>query len=168
MPNDDTHGKWAFGVCCISALVLHTAGVSILNIIYLSVIFMFGTKYVSPDLDINSKPYQRWGILRIFWRPYTDYVPHRGMLSHNIVIGPIVLCLWLTLVVAIVIGFFMVFWLPVIEPAIDGAQKIITQIVELDPTVSTIKMFAVFYGVVMASQAFHIILDKVMKGDRQA
>ena len=26
--------------------------------------FLFGGLFLSPDLDINSRPYQRWGVLR--------------------------------------------------------------------------------------------------------
>ena len=44
--------------------------------------FMFG-----PDLDIRSKQYFRWGLLRILWLPYQEIVPHRSWLSHGPIIG---------------------------------------------------------------------------------
>jgi uncharacterized metal-binding protein len=43
----------------------------------------------SPDLDVNSQEYQRWGLLRALWWPYKEFVPHRNWLSHGLVIGPL-------------------------------------------------------------------------------
>jgi uncharacterized metal-binding protein len=39
---------------------------------------MFG-----PDLDIKSRQYYRWGILRFIWRPYMA-LGHRARLSHGL------------------------------------------------------------------------------------
>jgi len=168
MPSDEVHIKWAWGASVVGALVMHTMGMDLLDIIYIVIIFMFGTEYVSPDLDINSRPFQRWSILRVLWRPYTDYVPHRGTMSHNPIVGPIALCIWFTLIVGAVVAFLTMVWLPVIEPLIDGAQTMIGQIVSLKPTKDTVKMLVVFYSMIIASQVYHIALDKMMKGDRQA
>jgi len=168
MPSDEVHVKWAWGASVVGGLVMYTMGVDLLDIIYIVITFMFGTKYVSPDLDINSRPFQRWGVLRILWRPYTDYVPHRGTLSHNIIFGPIALCIWFTLIVGVLVAFLAMIWSPVIEPLIDGAQSMITQIVTLKPTKSTIKILVVSYSTIIASQEYHNMLDNMMKGDRMA
>jgi len=140
--------------------------VDILTIFYVAVIFMFGTMYVSPDLDINSKPYQRWGTFRLFWKPYTDYVPHRGKLSHHILIGPIMLCAWMTLIVAAVVAFFTLFWIPFIEPLLNSMSSIVDQVVTLKFEKGTLLMFGTFYAVVASAQVFHILLDMLMKGER--
>jgi uncharacterized metal-binding protein len=44
--------------------------------------------YLSPDLDLVSRPFKRWGCLRIVWIPYQKLVPrHRHWLSHGIIVG---------------------------------------------------------------------------------
>ena len=168
MPGDATHTRAALAACVLVSIVMCHYEVAILTIFYVAIIFMFGTMYVSPDLDINSKPYQRWGTFRLLWKPYTDYVPHRGRLSHNLIIGPIMLCIWMTMMFAIVVAFFMIFWVPFIEPMIVSLQTFIDEVVTLKIRKETWLLFATFYGIIAASQMFHIIVDKLMKGDRQA
>lgn len=41
---------------------------------------------LSPDLDLDSTPYERWGIFRFLWWPYKVLLPHRSIISH----GPII------------------------------------------------------------------------------
>ncbi len=40
-----------------------------LGIVIASAHFL-GGYWLSPDLDINSRPFQRWGVLKIIWIPY--------------------------------------------------------------------------------------------------
>ena len=42
---------------------------------------LLGGLYLSPDLDLKSLPWKRWGILRVIWIPY-QRIPHRHWLSH--------------------------------------------------------------------------------------
>jgi uncharacterized metal-binding protein len=49
---------------------------------------LLGGLYLSPDLDLKSLPWKRWGILRFLWLPY-QRIPHRHWLSHAPVIGSI-------------------------------------------------------------------------------
>ena len=52
--------------------------------------------YLSPDLDLVSKPYKRWGWLRWIWVPYQKLIPcHRHWLSHGVIVGSIVRLLYL-------------------------------------------------------------------------
>lgn len=44
---------------------------------------LFGTYFMSPDLDIDSAIDKRWGPLQIIWRPYRVVVPHRAIWSHS-------------------------------------------------------------------------------------
>ncbi len=39
--------------------------------------------WFSPDLDIYSRPYRRWGTLRVIWFPYKKLVKHRSPISHT-------------------------------------------------------------------------------------
>ncbi|MEH1777174.1 metal-binding protein [Nostoc sp.] len=55
--------------------------------------YLIGGMYLSPDLDLKSKPFYRWGFLRWIWKPYQKLIPHRGRffnrnpLSHAPIIG---------------------------------------------------------------------------------
>lgn len=49
--------------------------------------FLLGGLYLSPDLDIRSRPYRRWGLLRWYWWPYQKLIPHRNWMSHWPIIG---------------------------------------------------------------------------------
>lgn len=68
-------------------------------ILTFSVSYMFATFFLSPDLDINSTPYKRWGMLRILWWPYKVVFKHRGF-SHHPLIGPLSIILNLAVIVA--------------------------------------------------------------------
>ena len=43
----------------------------------------------SCDLDVYSLEYKRWGPLRFIWWPYQKAVFHRSLLSHGLIIGPL-------------------------------------------------------------------------------
>ncbi|MDD3248106.1 MAG: DUF2227 family putative metal-binding protein [Methanosarcina sp.] len=62
------------------------------RIVLFSLAYLFGTFYLSPDLDIKSTPYRRWGILKVIWRPHQRLFRHRGVLHHP-VLGPVILTL---------------------------------------------------------------------------
>ncbi len=56
---------------------------------------LLGGLYLSPDLDLVSKPYKRWGWLRWIWIPYQKVIPHRSPLSHAPVLGSTIRLLYL-------------------------------------------------------------------------
>ena len=57
--------------------------------------------YLSPDLDLVSRPFKRWGLLRFIWLPYQRLIPrHRHWLSHGPVIGSAVRLVYLTALVS--------------------------------------------------------------------
>lgn len=68
------------------------------TILAFSIAYLFATFFLSPDLDINSKPYRRWKALRILWWPYKTIFRHRG-LSHNPILGPLSIVMNLALIV---------------------------------------------------------------------
>jgi len=51
--------------------------------------YLFSGLALSPDLDVNSRAYRRWGVFRFFWLPYQILVPHRHWLSHSWLLGPL-------------------------------------------------------------------------------
>ena len=62
--------------------------------------FLFGGLFLSPDLDINSRPYQRWGGLRWLWWPYQRLIRHRSVLSHSPFLGTAIRITYLSFLVA--------------------------------------------------------------------
>ena len=51
---------------------------------------LFSGLALSPDLDLHSTPYRRWGLFRFLWWPYQKLIPHRSPVSHSPFIGPVV------------------------------------------------------------------------------
>jgi uncharacterized metal-binding protein len=54
-----------------------------------------GGYWLSPDLDIKSRPFLRWGVLKIIWLPYQRLIPHRSPLSHAPVLGSLIRLVYL-------------------------------------------------------------------------
>jgi uncharacterized metal-binding protein len=42
---------------------------------------------LSPDLDLPSRPFKRWGWLRWIWIPYQKVTRHRSIFSHGPIVG---------------------------------------------------------------------------------
>jgi uncharacterized metal-binding protein len=49
---------------------------------------LFSGLFLSPDLDLDSSIYRRWGPFRFIWWPYQKVMPHRSRLSHSFVLAP--------------------------------------------------------------------------------
>ena len=62
--------------------------------------FAFAGLMFSGDLDLPSSQYRRWGRLRWIWKPYQWLVPHRSVVSHGILLGPLGRLLYLAAVLA--------------------------------------------------------------------
>ncbi len=99
MPNGKTHTKINIVLLFVILLSLHTTFMQTHippeylefdAITIFSLALIFGTYYLSPDLDIQSEPFKRWGILRHIWWPYQKIFKHRGKLHHPL-LGPIII-----------------------------------------------------------------------------
>jgi len=69
---------------------------------------LFGALAFSPDLDLDSDEYDRWGPFKYYWWLYQWAVPHRGQLSHGPVIGTLARLIYIAPVIAVVVGAFVV------------------------------------------------------------
>src|SRR5262245_44001060 len=59
----------------------------------------------SPDLDLDSRIDNRWGIFFWIWRPYMWFVPHRHrLLSHGLVISQLLRLLYFYTVVLLLLS----------------------------------------------------------------
>jgi uncharacterized metal-binding protein len=53
-----------------------------------------GTLWLSPDLELKSEPYYRFGPFRVLWMPYVKIMPHRSIWSHGMIIGDVIRLLY--------------------------------------------------------------------------
>jgi uncharacterized metal-binding protein len=65
---------------------------------------------LSPDLDLHSESYKRWGFLRFIWWPYKTVLPHRHLLSHGIVIGMLTRVVYFHVMVGALITISLYLW----------------------------------------------------------
>ena len=107
MPSGKTHLHIELGLLVLLALV--AAGMIFLGDVEWEKVdkpvlcfvgaYIFSSLFLSPDLDMGkSDPQSRWGVFRIFWKPYAKVFHHRGA-SHNPLLGPVSRILYLTVIV---------------------------------------------------------------------
>jgi len=169
VPGDAVHVKWAYRIAAVTALTLWVVfNVEITHIILMFAIYITAAKYWSPDIDLDSEPYQRWGILRFLIYPFKELVKHRSRWSHGWIIGAITINIYITIVFALIIAVLNLVWLPAIEPAIDIGQAFITRVVTFDMTHADWVAVGVFYACSYYAHIEHVLVDKVFTGDRKA
>lgn len=67
---------------------------------------VIGGLWLSPDLDLESLPFKRWGLIKCIWLPYQRLIPHRSWffrrnaLSHAPIVGTGLRLLYLTAIMA--------------------------------------------------------------------
>lgn len=66
---------------------------------------LIGTFWLSPDLDLKSDAYYRWGPLRGFWLPYVKLIPHRSPLSHLPFLSDFIRVIYLGFPLALILTF---------------------------------------------------------------
>ena len=84
---------------------------------------LLGGLYLSPDLDLKSIPFKRWGFLRVLWLPYQKLIPcHRHWLSHSVIVGSVIRLLYLATLLLpmwfVFPGLQRVEWVVTLEKAI--------------------------------------------------
>lgn len=97
MPNSKTHDIITSGLTpIIGGISYYMLGVSFIDVVYLLGGFLFSSLMFNGDLDIKSKPYNRWWIFRFIWYPYRLIFPHRSLYTHGILIGSIIRLIWIS------------------------------------------------------------------------
>ncbi|HBE18269.1 MAG TPA: metal-binding protein [Cyanobacteria bacterium UBA11149] len=95
MPSGRTHDRITlWNLPTVTVLTLFFTKSSDLTLI-VSGGYLFGGLMLSPDLDLNSLPFKRWGWLRWIWIPYQKLVRHRSIFSHGVLIGTTLRILYL-------------------------------------------------------------------------
>ena len=107
MPKGKTHENLLLKFIPFVLVIFFFIGVNLpirLDIYGLLVInaYLIGGYFFSPDLDIDSSVYRRWGIFRWIWLPYKNLISHRSKLSHGILIGTIIRILYFFILISII------------------------------------------------------------------
>lgn len=99
MPSGKVHDKITLIttpiVFVLSNTIINNIGFSI----FLTLCYVFSSLMFNGDLDIVSKPYNRWFVLKIIWKPYQKIFKHRSIFTHGILIGTIVRIIYLGFII---------------------------------------------------------------------
>jgi uncharacterized metal-binding protein len=105
MPNCKTHDIITAVMTPVVAGVTYyvTKDIKITGIIL--VLYLFASLMFNGDLDIESRPYNRWLFLKFIWIPYQHMFHHRSVFTHGLVIGTIVRILYLATIPLVILCF---------------------------------------------------------------
>lgn len=106
MPDGKTHDKITILVLPILIVILFLMHLELGIILLISTSYLFASYMFNGDLDIYSRPYRRWSILRFIWKPYQHTFSHRSVFTHGLIIGTIIRLIYL-LVIPIIIMVFL-------------------------------------------------------------
>jgi len=171
MPNDAKHIKVGTIVCGLLMLPLIHFGVDYALIAVFAASFMFTTKYLSPDIDIDSKPYHRWGPLRYLFFLYMHMHKHRKS-SHSFIVGPIIMLLYVCIVVVLPLLVILYMLVPitcaVMHGAVHVAEMVTAYAYGVQFTVWNMSIIGVAVVAFFLSRWTHSSLDIVAKEDKKA
>ncbi|VVB56167.1 Uncharacterised protein [uncultured archaeon] len=143
MPGYNKHRIFNYIVFIVVALILYFENIFSFSsgmLLAICLGFYIGTEFVTPDLDVDSAAYKRWGRLKILMLPYKWLFKHRQS-SHNIFYGAIVRILYISV---IILGFYYLIF------------KSLPQ----EFTFSYVYVIVFLIGIIIAN-ALHVILDKI-------
>ena len=95
MPSGRTHDIITAASTPIVAPIAHQITGNIEDTIILICSYIFASLMFNGDLDIKSRPYRRWLLLKWIWYPYRNMFFHRSIWTHGIIIGTIIRLLYL-------------------------------------------------------------------------
>lgn len=113
MPSGKTHDTIAVVTLIPLSMAVFFAAHQYITAIYFGLGYLFGSCYLSPDLDTHSLPYKRWGVFRYIWIPYQKFGGHRSSLSfsHDLFLGFFVRALYLSIILFLICLFCFLIYL---------------------------------------------------------
>jgi len=136
MPSYQIHDKINIALLVLILPALIYLNVDFVTVSVFTLSYVFATYFLSPDLDIDSRVFRRWGLLRFLWCPYKDLFHHRKI-SHNVILGPVSLISYLSALIILVLF-----------------------VVDAEMMVYDMRMLIIIAGMVCAIEA-HIVTDLV-------
>lgn len=159
MPNDVTHRIINYIVLSIFIVINFYIGIE--KDFKIIIIFMgsyvLGTEIFTPDLDIDSKPGQRLGILSF---PIRKLSKHRG-LGHNIFIGWLLKAIYILLIL-VIIGIILLM-LAINSKVLPINSKVLPYDIYKILDYIDIKIIGAFLIGLFLSNGAHIIIDEIDK-----
>ena len=140
MPDGRTHDKITSITTPIVGVVSYIVTKDIKTTAILMSTYLFASLMFNGDLDMPSKPFNRWWLFKMIWIPYQIMFNHRSIFTHGLVIGTVVRILYLG-----IIPFIILF----LKGNLDILLNINLQII-----------FLILIGLELGS-AIHTISDKV-------
>ena len=105
MPSGKTHDKISIiGIPVILSVPI-LINLDYFLIIILLISYLFASFMFNGDLDIVSKPYNRWGFLKFIWIPYQNIFTHISVFTHGIIFGTVVRLLYLGSIIFLILYF---------------------------------------------------------------
>lgn len=131
MPNIHTHDliTTATGVALFPVSWLLLPDHSFTGAVTIASAHLLAGLLFSPDLDIRATNYRRWGPFRVLWWPYAKAIPHRSLISHGLVIGPLLQLLYFIIVFGGLLSALLLLcgqvsvWIGLVAGAIDSVQS---------------------------------------------
>ena len=105
MPDGKTHDIITFIIAPIIAGVSYyvTKDIKTTGIIFSS--YLFASLMFNGDLDIDSRPYNRWWLFKMIWIPYQLMFTHRSIFTHGLIIGTVVRIAYISIIPIIILYF---------------------------------------------------------------
>jgi len=105
MPNGKTHDTITFIVAPVVAGLSYwmTKDLKATSIIFGC--YLFASLMFNGDLDTNSRPYNRWWLLKMIWIPYQLMFNHRSIFTHGLIIGTIIRIIYVGIIPIIIFSF---------------------------------------------------------------
>lgn len=106
MPSGKTHDR----ITLITSPIFFAISLAITENIKLTTVliisYLFSSFMFNGDLDIISKPYNRWGVFKFIWKPYQKMFKHRSVFTHGIIIGTIIRLIYVGIIFLPIVYFF--------------------------------------------------------------
>ena len=121
MPSGTTHDRITYALATLTLGLGYALTSDVRLALTTTAAMLFAGLMFGPDLDIYSKPYQRWGIFRFIWKPYQMALSHRSSLSHGLVFSTVIRVVYLLAVVSILSATAAYAW-EILWHGIGGAK----------------------------------------------
>lgn len=103
MPNGKIHDRITYVTTPIVGVLSYVILTDIKITIVLMFTYFFASIMFNGDLDTNSRPYNRWLILKMIWIPYQLMFIHRSIFTHGIIVGTVVRLIYLGIIPFIIL-----------------------------------------------------------------
>jgi uncharacterized metal-binding protein len=105
MPNGRTHDIITFTVAPVVAGISYYLTKDIKTTAIIVSTYLFASLMFNGDLDVDSRPYNRWWVLKMIWIPYQLMFSHRSIFTHGLIIGTVIRILYISIIPIIILVF---------------------------------------------------------------